>query len=236
MKVETFLINKWSAFYNPFYFIRRGLYRAIKSYAGAMQGSVMDFGCGSKPYRTLFTACDEYVGVDVEISGHSHRNESIDIFYDGKKLPLPSARFDHVFSSEVFEHVFNLPEILPELHRVLKENGTLFITCPFVWPEHERPYDFARYTSFGIQHLLRSHGFEIVEQSKTGNLIEVLAQQIIYLIYLVLPKKPLPLYLLLHQIFILPIVGVTTLFNWLVPRKHWRMESYHNNIILARKA
>lgn len=236
MKIETFLIDGWAAFYNPFYFIRRGLYRAIRRYAATAQGAVLDFGCGSKPYRPLFTACEQYVGVDVEVSGHPHRNEHIDVFYDGQTLPFPAQQFDHVFSSEVFEHVFNLPQILPELNRVLKKDGMLFITCPFLWPEHERPYDFARYTSFGIRHLLESHGFQLVEQGKTGNLIEALAQQIIYLIYLVLPKRPLPVYLLLHQVFLLPIIGLTLLLNMLIPRKYWRMESYHNNIVLARKA
>jgi len=44
--------------------------------------------------------------------GHPHLNEQIDVFYDGKKVPFEDGHFDAIFSSEVFEHVFNLPDIL----------------------------------------------------------------------------------------------------------------------------
>lgn len=50
---------------------------------------------------------------------------------------------------------FHIQEIVKELNRVLKENGEMLITVPFVWNEHEIPYDFGRYTSFGIIDLLQ---------------------------------------------------------------------------------
>ena len=98
----------------------------------------MDFGCGTKPYRTFFQV-EEYVGVDFENPGHPHDNEQIDIFYDGKNIPLPDGYFDSVLSSEVFEHVFNIDEVLAEINRVMKSDGKLLITCPFAWNEHEVP-------------------------------------------------------------------------------------------------
>jgi len=61
---------------------------------------------------------------------------------------------DGVFSSETFEHIFNLEEIIKEINRVLKKEGLLLATCPFLWPEHEVPYDYARYTSFAMKNLL----------------------------------------------------------------------------------
>ena len=106
-------------------------------------------GCGSKPYENLFVHADKYIGCDVEVSGHNHSDSKIDYFFDGKKLPFSDGTFDAVVSFEVFEHVFNLPEILTEINRVTKEKGTLLISIPFAYGEHEIPYDFARYTSFG---------------------------------------------------------------------------------------
>ena len=81
---------------------------------------MMDFGCGSKPYKSLFNV-NEYVGVDYHGQGHSHVNEQIDVFYDGVLLPFPDNYFDSVFSTEVFEHVFNLENLNPETRSEMME-------------------------------------------------------------------------------------------------------------------
>ena len=89
-------------------------------------------------------------------------NLIIEKYYDGKVISFNDEFFDNAFSSEVFEHIFNIDEVLCEIHRVIKNNGKLCITCPFVWDEHVQPYDFARYTSYGIRHLLNKNGFELI--------------------------------------------------------------------------
>ena len=70
------------------YILRKKLLLAINKYSHFMQGKMMDFGCGSKPYKSLFNV-NEYVGVDFQGQGHSHENEQIDVFYDGVLLPFP---------------------------------------------------------------------------------------------------------------------------------------------------
>ena len=37
--------------------------------------------------------------------------------------------------------------------------GSLLVTVPFVWEEHERPFDFYRYSSTGLSHTLEAAGF-----------------------------------------------------------------------------
>ena len=101
---------------------------------------------------------------------------NIDFFYDGKTIPFENNTFDSILSTEVFEHVFNLPELLSEINRVLKSDGILLITCPFIIAEHEVPNDFARYTSFGIKHLLNDAGFEIIKYKKIGTSFESVMQ------------------------------------------------------------
>ena len=173
---QKFLTTPSGILVNPSYFIRRGLHKALRQHACRMHGSVLDFGCGSKPYRSLFSAADRYVGVDLEVSGHDHGTSVVDVFYDGKTLPFEAATFDHVVALEVFEHVFNLIEILAELRRVMKPGGSLLISSPFAWPEHEQPYDFARYTSFGIVHILEHAGFEIQSVDKTTSDVRAMGQ------------------------------------------------------------
>ncbi len=160
----------------PFYFVRKHLYENIAEIAPLLKGSILDFGCGAKPYAELFVNCTKYVGMDIDVSGHDHSNELIDVYYDGEHIPFEDEVFDNVFSSEVFEHIANPEKILPEINRVLKNNGYMLATVPFIWNEHEIPYDFKRYTSFGIKELLESQGFEIISIKKSTNCIEMMYQ------------------------------------------------------------
>ena len=52
----------------------------------------------------------------------------------------------------------------------------LLLSCPFVWDEHEQPYDYARYSSFGIRHILEQNGFEILELRKSINDFSIFPQ------------------------------------------------------------
>ena len=82
---------------------------------------------------------------------------------DLAEIPVEDARFDHVLLTQVLEHIPEPARVLAELHRVLKPGGTLWLTAPLFYAEHERPYDFFRYTQFGLRHVLESTGFEVQE-------------------------------------------------------------------------
>jgi len=150
-------------------------------------------------------------------------------------LPFENDSFDSIFSTEVFEHVFNLPEMLDELNRVLKPGGQMLITCPFAICEHEQPNDFARYTSFAIRHLLQQHGFEVVQQEKLGTAVQALWQMRIT-------------YWNLHVLYKLrniPVVrsGARLFFNSMMNAAAWLSNAvlpssndlYLNNLVLASK-
>jgi ubiquinone/menaquinone biosynthesis C-methylase UbiE len=187
------IINMVNQAFNPglsysSYFVRKRLMAAIAKEAPHLHGRLLDFGCGSKPYQSMF-AVDEYIGLDYENEGHPHANEQIDVFYDGQTIPFGDAHFDAVFCSEVFEHVFNLEAVIKEIHRVLKPDAKMLVTCPFMICEHEKPNDFARYSSFGIADLLRRNGFEIIRHHKTGNAVEAITQQKLTYIHTTITPK-----------------------------------------------
>jgi SAM-dependent methyltransferase len=74
---------------------------------------------------------------------------------------VEDGRFDFIVFNQVMEH---LPEpflALKELNRVLKPGGKLIYSAPLFYEEHEQPYDFFRYTQFGVRHLFTSAGFAI---------------------------------------------------------------------------
>jgi len=218
-------------FLNPFYFIRKQLYNNVRKEAPGLSGKLLDFGCGSKPYEDLFKV-DEYIGIDMENTGHGHANSKIDVFYDGNNIPFPDNSFDSVFCSEVFEHIFNLEEVLLEIRRVMKPGAQILITVPFCWNEHEVPYDFGRYTSFGIRHLMEKQGFRVIRQNKSGNFARVNFQMLALYFYSIVNTKNKILDYLLRMVLIAPVNIIGSILLVIMPKND---SMYFNNIVLAEK-
>ena len=140
--------------------------------------------------------------------------------------------YENIISNEVLEHVFNPDEFLSEINRVLKMNGNLLLTVPFVWDEHEQPYDFARYTSFAMKHLFDKYGFKIVEYKKSCNDLGVIFQLLNDYIYkkLIGRSKLHNLLLVNFLCSIFNILGI--LLIKITPKND---DLYLDNIILAKK-
>ena len=176
LRGENAFLPGWAGLaFNPAYLMRRSLVAAIGEVVGGVGGVLLDFGCGSRPYESLFRV-ERYMGLDIEVSGHPQAGKRADIYYDGETIPLDDASVDHVFSAEVFEHVFNAPELFREIRRVLKPGGSFIMTCPFVWPLHEQPYDFARYTPSALNAMLGDAGFSAIQVRRHGHPIEAVCQ------------------------------------------------------------
>ena len=216
---------------NPFYIARKGLFKNISSYAKFVNGNVLDVGCGQKPYQHVFKTAS-YIGMDIEQSGHNHQNENIDVFYDGKTFPFEKNKFDNALTNQVFEHVFNPEEFLSEITRVLKPGGHLLITVPFVWDEHEQPYDYARYSSFGLTHVLRKNGFEVMSLTKSANDFGVIAQLTVLFFYKKLVSKNRLLNFIMILFLLSPITLMGVVLSKILPSS---TDLYLDNVVLAKK-
>ena len=150
--------------FNPFYLARRSLWNAIGDYSHYMRGELLDVGCGSKPYANLFDVT-KYIGLDID-NEHCRKSGIADDYYNGLILPYKDESFDSILCNQVLEHVFFADNFLAELSRVIRPDGILLLTVPFIWDEHEQPNDFARYTTFGLRALLERNGFKVIEQRK----------------------------------------------------------------------
>lgn len=172
-------IGWWQVFTDPAFIARSRLRRAVAALAGQLSlsghGVWLDLGCGSRPYESLF-AVERYIGLDVMSSGHPPGAKRHDLLFDGANLPVRSASVDGVLCTQVLEHTAWPEKLLAEIRRALKPDGVLVMTAPFVWEEHEKPYDFFRYTEYGLRHLLENNGFAVKTLQKTSGTIETLAQ------------------------------------------------------------
>lgn len=231
-KKQLFQPTLFGIFTNPFFITRSKLFREIKKVAPCISGRVLDVGCGQKPYQSLFRST-EYIGLDVEVSGHDHTNELIDIYYDGEIFPLENQNFDSVVCNQVLEHVASPATTLSEIYRVLKPQGYVLLTVPFLAEEHEQPFDFYRYSSFGMAHLLKTNNFEIVKSVKLNRNIALVLAHFWNTYWYKLLKTPYPIIsLCLTPIIHAPITLVGYLLSLILLRTE---DFYTDYLVLARK-
>lgn len=103
-----------------------------------------------------------------------------DIILDVTKMnQIHSNSIDVINAIELFEHVGDIEKGLNECYRVLKDNGTLIISVPFVFPIHADPYDFQRWTDHKWRIELREHGFSIQKFIIMGRFYTSLAEMLI---------------------------------------------------------
>ena len=218
---------------NPFYFARKGLIENIKSVSGYIKGKTLDVGCGNKPYENLFHS-SEYLGLEINHPANkiNNKHKKADYLYDGKIFPFPDGEFDSVVTNQVFEHIFNPDNFLTEINRVMKNEGILLMTVPFVWDEHEQPFDYARYSSFGLKHILNQHGFEVLEYKKSMSDIRIIFQLINAYIYKNTVTTNNYINLLLTILLMSPFNILGELLSKILPEND---DLYLDNIVLARK-
>ncbi|OGW00612.1 MAG: methylase [Nitrospinae bacterium RIFCSPLOWO2_01_FULL_39_10] len=217
-------------FVNPFYFARRGLYLHIKSLSSFIYGKTLDIGCGGKPYKNLCNS-SEYIGLEID-SPENRKNKDADYFYDGKKIPFQDGEFDSIITNQVLEHVFNPDVFILEVNRVLKDGGILLISIPFIWDEHEQPYDYARYSSFGLKYLLENHGFNVIKYRKSINDIRVIFQLINGYIYKKTVTQNAYLNLFIAIILMSPLNILGELLYRILPKND---DLYLDSVVLAKK-
>jgi SAM-dependent methyltransferase len=141
------------------YVVRRSILNALRSELPNLTGTVLDIGCGYMPYRSLVltapSRADNYIGLDLKNNSYLKP----DLEWDGATIPLDDNAVESALATELFEHCADPELVMRETLRVLKPNGILFLTVPFLWPLHCVPRDEYRYTPFALRRHLDASGF-----------------------------------------------------------------------------
>jgi SAM-dependent methyltransferase len=132
--------------------------------AHATTGRTLDVGASIGSYAALFP---NRTGIDIE------RAPGVDVIGDAHRLAFRDASFDLVLATEVLEHLQEPQRAADEMFRVLRPGGTLLLTTRFLFPLHDAPHDYFRFTRYGLTHLFRR--FEIVELREEFGAVGTLA-------------------------------------------------------------
>lgn len=126
---------------------------------------ILDMGCGIKPYESLFTNTN-LIGFDIE------KNDQVDVVGVNWDLPFDDNRFDAIICTQVFEHTAEIEKTVKEIKRVTKKNGLVYVSAPLAYPEHGAPFDYYRFTQYGLLHIFK--GFEFIKIMPQGGYINTM--------------------------------------------------------------
>ncbi|MDF0543259.1 methyltransferase domain-containing protein [Sphingobium sp. H39-3-25] len=87
-------------------------------------------------------------------------SEHVSFLADAHAMPLAPESIDGVWIQAVLEHVIDPVQVVSEIGRVLRPGGLVFADTPFLWPVHEKAYDFTRWTPSGHRWLFRN--FDVI--------------------------------------------------------------------------
>lgn len=142
----------------------------LKQYASDRY--TLDIGSGDKYYREFFPN-SKYIDIDPA--------RSPDVVADAHALPFPDKTFEQIVCTEVLEHLHTPEKALNEMWRVLKPGGRLILTTRFIFPIHDAPGDYFRFTEYGLRHLLR--GWKIQDfraEAGTFDTLAILFQRLLF--------------------------------------------------------
>lgn len=139
------------------------------------KGQVIDVGCGDRWLAAAIGSGGNYIGLDYPptvVQGYPGLPE---VFGDAACLPFRNSAAETVLLMDVLEHLHIPDSAIGEAARILRSGGHLILQVPFLYPVHDAPNDFRRWTREGLQQLLTHNGLKIVEETAYGRPAETAA-------------------------------------------------------------
>lgn len=146
--------------------------RFLRESCANLTGVVLDIGCADAKPRQYLPNNATYIGIDYYSTATEWYNARPDLFADAQALPLRDDSIDHALLLDVLEHLPQPERCLDEVHRILRAGGSLTIQVPFLYPIHDAPLDFHRWTRYGLKLAASKHGFRIESENVVGHPIE----------------------------------------------------------------
>ena len=211
----------------------------LKPLFGAINGAVLDVGCGAQPYRRLLPPHVQYIGIDRADAKEHFGYETPDtIYFNGETWPVLDQSVDVLLCTETLEHVLTPEKFLAEARRCLRPGGRLILTVPFAARWHFVPHDYWRFTPSSLKHLMDQAHFEGVEIYARGNPLTVACYKAMALLLPLLLShcdRPSVRWMLrLVGVLTLPLLGVLALVGTVSLRSDWGEDCLGYTLVAER--
>jgi len=153
-------------------FRRYYLDTALEAQNDLFKGIVLDVGGKKTNRRGDFVP--PYSQVDRWLFLNNDINSSPDILANLPSIPLDDSSVDVILCTEVIEYIYDYKKLLVEMKRVLKSEGILVLSMPFMYPLHaDSECDYYRITEPLIRKELLTD-FKIIEFYRMGGILSVI--------------------------------------------------------------
>ena len=120
-------------------------------------------------YRISVEKSFELFSLDIE------KQYNPDIIADITDYDFNNDKYDVIIVSEVLQFIPDPQKAINNIYRGLNKNGIMILTVPFIYPIHDRPYDYYRFTMYALHHLLSKFSeVEVIEKNSWSEAINVL--------------------------------------------------------------
>lgn len=210
-----------NSFIHPQFIVKRYANAAIDLIEKYGDGDLLDVGCGTMSYKKYIEPLvEKYTGLDYPLTSKNYPSSlRPDIYANAKNIPSKDDSYDCVIMLQVLEHIDEPLVALKEAHRVLKKKKYFVLSVPFMYPVHDAPNDYFRYTEYSLKKMAKAVGFKVIKIERYGNFLEFIFQSIIVFLfkrtkYILETKKTFKKLVLL--LFLLLCLPVYIPFNFLV--------------------
>jgi SAM-dependent methyltransferase len=145
---------------------------AKRAVSAQVSGRLLDVGCGDQPIRRWLSEDIDYVGLDYPGTIALGYSGEAAVYADARSLPFAQQSFDSVIMLDVLEHLPQPIAAFGEMTRVARPGATLIVQVPFLYPIHDAPHDYHRWTDNGLRALAQEHGVEVVRIESHGQPVE----------------------------------------------------------------
>lgn len=143
------------------------VFQILKISEVKLKGNCIEFGASDKLDKNFFFHSKLNKDSKIIFSNIKSYNKSFKIIDLTKKIKF-SRYYDRIIIFNVLEHVSDLKIALKNLYRLLKVNGELIGSTPFLYRVHGAPRDYSRFTADFLYQEFKSVGFKNIRIQYLG--------------------------------------------------------------------
>lgn len=134
-----------------------------------LYGDCIEFGQSEKNEKSFYNYFKLSNNVKLHFSDIFKKKNKNYFLIDLEKKNIIKKKFDNIIIMNVLEHIFDVSNALDQLKKLLKKNGRIIISTPFLYRYHNAPSDYQRYTINFYEKMAKKKNLKIIYKKNLGH-------------------------------------------------------------------